>query len=42
MLYIWASARPGTVGPNGLSARHDPLKGYRVVPGLRLRPDEPA
>jgi hypothetical protein len=42
ILYIQASGRPGTVGPEGPSARHDPLKGYRVVPRLRLRPSGPA
>jgi hypothetical protein len=38
IFYIQASDRPDTVGPDRPSARHDPLKGYRAVPGLRLRP----
>jgi hypothetical protein len=42
ILYIRVSGRPGTVGPNGPSAQHDPLKGYRAVPRLHLRPDGPA
>jgi hypothetical protein len=32
----------GWLGMVGPSARHDPLNGDQVVPGLRLRPDRPA
>jgi hypothetical protein len=39
--YIQALDRPGTVGPDRPSAHHDPLKGYRAMPGLRLKPSGP-
>jgi hypothetical protein len=36
--YIQASNQPNMIGPNGLSAQHNLLKGYQAVPRLRLRP----
>jgi hypothetical protein len=41
ILYIWASGRPGTVGPNRSSNHNNPLKGYRVVRRLCFRPGGP-
>jgi hypothetical protein len=38
-IFCISGLQAGTVGPNGPSTRHNLLKGYRVVPGLRLRPD---
>jgi hypothetical protein len=37
--YIRALDRPDMVRPDGPSARHNPLKDYRAVPGLCLKPD---
>jgi hypothetical protein len=34
--YIQASNQPNMIGPNGLSAQHNLLKGYQAVPRLRL------
>jgi hypothetical protein len=37
--YIQVLSWPSMVWPDGPSTRHELLKGYRVVLGLRLRPD---